>query len=62
MTPPLEGGNFRIAEENGSMASSELQAVIEQLRTNPLDPNAPVDELRAAFPESPALVDRFVNT
>jgi len=55
MTPPLEGGNFCIAEENGSMASSELQAVIEQLRTNPLDPNATVDELRADFPEAPAL-------
>ena len=36
------------------MASSELQAVIEQLRTNPLDPNATVDELRASFPEAPA--------
>jgi acetyl esterase/lipase len=36
------------------MASSELQAVIEQLRTNPIDPNATVDELRAAFPEAPA--------
>ncbi len=36
------------------MASPELQAVIEQLRTNPIDPNATVEDLRASFPEAPA--------
>ncbi len=37
------------------MASAELQAVIEQLRANPIDPSATVDVLRASFPEAPAL-------
>jgi monoterpene epsilon-lactone hydrolase len=36
------------------MASAELQAVIDQLRANPLEPHAPLDVLRAAFPEAPA--------
>jgi hypothetical protein len=34
------------------MASAKLQAVIDQLRANPLEPNASLDVLRVAFPES----------
>lgn len=36
------------------MASAELQTVIDQLRANPIAPDAPLDVLRAAFPEAPA--------
>ncbi len=36
------------------MASAELQAVIDQLRANPIEPNATVEVLRASFPEAPA--------
>ena len=36
------------------MASARLQAVIDHLRANPIDPNAPLEVLRAAFPEAPA--------
>ncbi len=36
------------------MASAELQAVIDQLRENPIDPAATVETLRGAFPEAPA--------
>jgi epsilon-lactone hydrolase len=37
------------------MASAELQTVIEQLRTNPIDPQASLEVLRSAFPAAPAL-------
>jgi acetyl esterase/lipase len=36
------------------MASAELQAVIDQLRANPIDPQASLEVLRAAFPAAPA--------
>ena len=36
------------------MASVELQAVIDQLRAHPIDPNVPLEVLRAAFPAVPA--------
>jgi monoterpene epsilon-lactone hydrolase len=36
------------------MASAELQAVIDQLRANPIDPQASVEVLRAAFPAADA--------
>jgi monoterpene epsilon-lactone hydrolase len=36
------------------MASAELQAVIDQLRVHPIDPNAPLEVLRTAFPAAPA--------
>ena len=36
------------------MASAELQAVIDQLRANPIDPQASIEALRAAFPAAPA--------
>lgn len=36
------------------MASAELQAVIDQLRTNPIESTAPLEILRTAFPEAPA--------
>jgi acetyl esterase/lipase len=36
------------------MASAELQAVIDQLRANPIDPQASIEELRAAFPAADA--------
>jgi epsilon-lactone hydrolase len=36
------------------MASAELQAVIDQLRAHPIDPNAPLEVLRTAFPAAPA--------
>ncbi len=35
------------------MASEQLQVVIDQLRANPLEPDAPLDVLRGAFPEAP---------
>ncbi|HEY5864918.1 MAG TPA: alpha/beta hydrolase, partial [Candidatus Tectomicrobia bacterium] len=36
------------------MASAALQAVIDQLRANPIAADAPLAVLRAAFPEVPA--------
>lgn len=36
------------------MASAALQAVIDQLRANPIPADAPLAVLRAAFPEAPA--------
>src|SRR2546426_12443656 len=36
------------------MVSVELQAVIDQLRAHPIDPNVPLEVLRAAFPAVPA--------
>jgi monoterpene epsilon-lactone hydrolase len=36
------------------MPSVELQALSDQLRATPFDPNAPLEVLRAAFPETPA--------
>jgi acetyl esterase/lipase len=36
------------------MASVELQAVIDQLRANPIDPQASIEALRAAFPAADA--------
>jgi monoterpene epsilon-lactone hydrolase len=45
---------LRIPRKDPIMASAELQAVIDQLRANPLDANAPLEVLRTAFPEAPA--------
>jgi acetyl esterase/lipase len=36
------------------MPSVELQAVIDQLRANPIDPQASIEDLRAAFPTADA--------